>query len=463
MKVDIIIFVLAFVMLVLSLATPFTYARIDFESHTEYKTQISLLDGIRFFVASLFFYDDQELADLNYFSKGESDGYSEYSVPEQFSFTDRSAGSFKKLLMLTFMSLKTNLRATTIVNAIINIIYLIILFVAALMSLLRLLSGFLNGKIGQRLRSYASVRSEKNLMRALFFIPIVIFSNLHMSNIGYSSVFFEMRVTDVGAGAGFYLLLVLLLAANGWVVYNNIVSRGDSVSKAIKEFGIKETISAICVLLIAISVFLPCISLSITRTTSGSSETTVQPIFMSGMTEFDYRTGNYYNRLTEDETVELIQNSWAKRLSRYEASNGVLNRVLLKNDRSFANTIYFSLFLLAIIILFVCAKILMLQIAVFMKQADRGKKKKGARIFLTVLTAIVLAVVSITLVALLSTRSAWTTSGANYYLEYGMGIAPTLSLMSAIVLCFSFSKESKKKNLPSYDNPDISYAPYVVK
>ena len=450
-------------MLVLSLAAPFTYARFEFDEKYEYKTQISLLDGIRFFVASLFFYDDQELAELNYFAVDDSDGYSEYSVQEQFDFTDRSPAAFKKLLMLTFMSTKTNVRVTAVVNAVINLIYLIILLVTALLSLLRLVSGFFNVKIARKLHSYSSLRSEKGLSRALFFAPIVIFSNLHMSNMGYSNALFEMRVIDVGAAAGFYILLALLIAANGWMLYNNVVAGGDSVSKAIGDFGAKETISAICVLLIMISVFLPCFTLSVTRTGLVSSQTTAQPVFMSDMAEFDYRTRNYYKRMTDDETVALIQSAWEKNLTRFEASNGVLNRVLMRNDSSLANMIYFSLYALSILLLFVCARVLMSQNAVFMKRADRSKKKKGARVFLTVLTAIVFAVASIALLVLLSARSTWSGVGADYYLKYAMGIAPTLSLMSAIVLCFSFGKERKKKNLPSYDNPDISYAPYVVK
>lgn len=455
---NVIVFASALLLLLFAFISPISFAEVEVDSNDEYTLELSMLDGVRFFVSSLRSLSAEELEELEYF---EEDGRRSKndSISEQFYDSDESNKSFKKLFMLTLMHQNSELRFATVANTLIGITYVTVCIVVFVIALISLFVSLISGKTLET----AANKAERGMLLALLLLPVALLSSLQLANFGYSKLFLEMRVIKIGAAFGFYALLLLLLAVNAWIIYNRIWESGMDARTIISRFGIKEIISMICVIILVISAFLPSMSVTIGRTKKNKTVETTEHIYGTDMADFDDRTRNYYKNISEDETREIFDRAWDEKNSRFESVADLLGRSLVRNAASSSLPIYIFKHLITLISLIICASILVRQSDYILKRTRVATMQKAAKIWLTLFTVASFVLSEILLIIANGARTTWDFTDVRYELTYELGISPVLSLICVILICFALGKEKEITNKPSYDNPDVSYAPYVVK
>ena len=99
----------------------------------------------------------------------------------------------------------------------------------------------------------------------------------------------------------------------------------------------------------------------------------------------------------------------------------------------------------------------------YLFSADCDKAIKWLKALL-MLTATALSVIYIVLAIDAASVVNNSYSGVlSYVIKVGIGVSPILLLLDSIFMAFTFSTEEKKYIDTDYDNPDVSYAPYVIR
>ena len=450
------------VLLLFTLFSPFTFTRVEVDSAQTYRLKSSLLDGVRYFVASLFYLSDSTLAAMDYFYEWPED-VEPPSIQEQFNSSNKTNADFKSLYVATLMHHNSSSGFFMLANALINAAYLVFLAIWLVTSLLSLVTGLFRGPRMTAVSEWSRRKTERGLLAALLMLPLLLVSNLYTCNIGYSNVFFLFKTVGLGAGIGFYIVLILLIAVNAFIAREHIIESATNLRAVLKRVSKREIIATACVLLVMLSVLLPSISVSLTKFEDGRTRTSVEYVYSSDMAEFSSYARSYYKEFTSEYTATMIRDIMNDEMSRYESSTEPLNRILLKGYSNATRTIYGFIHVMTLFMLALSARILYVQVYSVLGKAKIKRQQLFGKITLALICATLFILCVVMVFFAKDASHSWTVYGVEYGILLKTGIGPILAFMSAVVACFAYSKPRKMISINPYDNPDISYAPYVVK
>ena len=222
-----------------------------------------------------------------------------------------------------------------------------------------------------------------------------------------------------------------------------------------------DVVSIAAALLCMISIFLPFGRIGLTYygesgKSEGSLDYSAYDIGMQSASNI-----RYFARINGNDAREMLREIPGKILSDKNGYREYGDTVYLTTLISAART---DVTVLNLIISFASLFVLLFSASFIYKKLAAlalGKEEKptgAAKAFALILSILLLL---LAIVVVLITKTAISGNVARY-VKYTVGAGPIISIVSAILM-IKFSKyKRKKREAISYDDPDVSYAPYVI-
>lgn len=399
-------------------------------------------------------------------SLAETDLYKEVFGGEVSSVTDPSqltpsegAEYIKNVLFLQLMSDMTPFRFSTVLAIFAITAYLtlcIVLLVYSLLSIIGELSLIVKRSNEENLHL---VSGQHLVWFILLFTPLLYYSYMQMFAFDASFALFGFSKDGASASYGFVLSVLVVLLGS---VYFSLPTLIGKIRDGGLKFLVKKSTELLALgftLVFLLSFSLLCLSANISvkdnskkyednlsidyydinEITSSDSQKFRDYLFVDGEGVAESVLINYVGNANENA---------AKKLMISVTSGGGINAV----NKAYVLVIIFNC----------CALLLFALLAHTLINSilyDSVSDKVGTLKKLLCATASIQVVLTVTMFIVLNQASI---GGENCLMEFKVGFGPILGLLSTIGMLISFEKTPHKEIERSYDNPDVSYAPYVV-
>lgn len=448
----IVVFVLAVALVALAFA-PFAFSRANSAAGNTVKIGFSPKDNIELAVRSLFFLGDAELKN--------TDIYADLQSPSVMDELMQSS-LMKKTLFLEVMSSGVEPRGTVLLAAVVAVAYFALCLLLLVFAFIDLLSEIITFKRKKDSKHICSRFSDTLLLVLLCLMPFFVFVFTQSCDMGVASVWVKYTGKGVGLAWGGILSITVALVGVLFIVCKNTFSL---ISRREKYFGVARIRNLICcvlVLLVIASAFMPCISLKVSNM-SGDDKATVSVDFnelgeqtfddisMLGKTSSD--VGKYQLR---DQISDVLDDIIFHKKG---MGKTMLDTLLVKVYRINTQAFYIAIAVITALML-VCACIFLWALLVKVFQRARS----GALIKVFRVLTLVFAGMDLIASIILAVSSYYTVSGALILMiEPVLGFGSVLMVI-AMIATFFFRVDDKQIRVldKSYDNADVSYAPYVI-
>jgi uncharacterized membrane protein len=386
------------------------------------------------------------------------------SVWQQFNASARSGEDFEKLFSLTLMHESNSLSGTIVFNTLVSIAYIVFCAVVFIFSLIEMLTGIFVSPAAKGASERYSRKFRSGALFALLILPLVLMSNLYACNFGRNDALVPFKAIGLGASVGFYLSLILLLAINLLLIAGEPRNIPEALRGLAKSVRVRDAITLICILFVMMASFLPLLSVTVSKSEGGRIREDHLNAAASDLGEVSNDLVRYYKSLDDEELADGLLDLMNNELSHYESVSTAMSSALFRRYSGATRTMYSLAHVLVLLSLFMSAKILYSHINGMLNGQKQIKKQTAAKVILTIISTALLLLCIVIASSVTGADTSFYLSGADYAVSAEAGIAPLLALMSMIVAFFAMGGNKKEvKRLSPYDNPDISYAPYVLK
>ena len=371
----------------------------------------------------------------------------------------RLSDYLKSALLLQLMSEDTPTRFSYVIAALAVITYLtlcIVIFVYAIMALVGEL--VLTTKRSDEENLHVS-KGASLLLYTLLFMPLLYYTLVQMCSFGSCFALSALASRGIGASYGFVLSVAAALLGSAYFLLPSIMDmvRSGGVKVLLKKSSVLLSLGFTLIFLISFS-FL-CLSAHVSVEENGREY------------EEDFSI-NYYdiNEITYDDVSDFykylsygsndVMSSAMKELTNDRKSD--TSRILLVTATVGGGVGDLSIAYVFVILLNYCALLIFAFLAYDLikniQDAPPSERIGSLKKLLCLIASIQIILVFI-IFAFLNGASI---GGDGCLVAFKMGVGPILGLLSTIGMLISFEKQPQKEIEPSYDNPDVSYAPYVV-
>lgn len=457
-----VLFGIALILTLLSLLAPFAYTKPDTDE-IGCELNFSALDVAVMSISSLCSMSEYQLRKTDIYK--EKEAYIEKLESEEGVKIDKQEYSemVKLVLRLELMRTTSPIKVSLLLGGVVAILYMILSVVFLILSLISLIFEIL------RTFNIDAPRAEKLERRTtgiLFFnlmsAPLLVYTQIKAVNFGVSDTFSIFSINGPHIGWGLIVSLVFIALGSVYFIVRHIRNaRQKLIGKKAKSTK-RALISLIISLLIMVSIFLPISQITLSaETNTGRMKSESFGLGISDMNEFtrlDINEYTYSSRMMSyDRLIEIIPKMVA-RPSAYESRIwDVFNVTVIGYERLDVSILY--------ILIHVCASLLLLFVGVLLFKTVRDLFLNKGEVSTTGLKVVtfIFSLIYFGLCVALSMIVDLNLSGTLFLImKFSTGFGPILCLLLSFVLIRTSKKGKNDGARWEYDNPDISYSPYVV-
>ena len=442
----IIVFLIAAVMLILAFC-PFAYTVSQREGWKDVTLRYNAVDTVSMAVRSFFFLDEEELRGTELYKDILTD--------------TNEARAMKKGLLLMVMSRDASIRLTVVLAAVVSVVYICLCILFLLLAAFDLLGDLITIKKKRGPQHECSRPSDGMLLAILCILPLLIFTFGQMSHFGLGAIY--ENYTGGGNGLSWGLITSITVALIGALFV--FLKNGLNLTFLPEKYFNKQTAkSIVCCALVAVvilSVFLPCIDLHVS-TPNGKQTRSVllAPTDIHEMTADDIE---YYQSNNSNTCREELDSQINEALTTFVHDDTLSWRMLVtfmtgvrRNNVNYLYGIVMTTTILTLIS--ACVLLWLLLHKVFM----RGRLGFLITVFklVTLISSTINFIMYMVLILVLK---------ANLTGDMLLRMDPTLSVGAFLMIICAIAallvKVKAKRQIQvdrAYDNPDVSYAPYVI-
>ena len=429
---------LALVMLLLAFA-PFTSYPVGFEeAGVSYQMNYSGTDNLRMTATSAYLMGENlQLAQSN-----------EESL---------STEAFSKMNLITATNMKMGMSFTAILATVGYVLYLILCIAFLAFAVKDLISEFFAAKKNRvRLRKYTS---DTLLCLLLCVFPVVAFLLLQACEVSMGNAVLLNSGAFLGAKLSWGAVLSFVLALLGtiFVCISHSFGALRLHGRYFDRMRIKHIISVVLVVVLLLSMFLPCIQIRLWNQETNDEQTTSVSLWDIRETTKNerivyQRAGVYANQKYE----ELIAQG---KLSD-QAGEEFVNTVFLTSKMANIRVLYTAIELFTALTLIFAGVLLW---SLLRRGFFSGKRLRMVNFF-KVVTLVAVAIDLILLIVMQQTLALSLPNELVYSVDFKLGSGIIIMLVCALLTVTLRLSAKKEVNYvdEDYDNADVSYAPYVL-
>ena len=362
----------------------------------------------------------------------------------------------KELLKYILIHENTSVRTTIVLNGIVAVIYIVFCLVALIVAAIGLFNEL----------SISENISGKNvadvwLCAVISMLPVVIFCFLQMCHFGVSYL-----GSEVGVAWGAVLSVIIALCGLAFLGLkkNALVSRISR--QKLNRQTVKNIICAALLITVMISVFMPCIKISVgPHPDNGNRETlylSLSNLYENTLDDMKYyKTVNmdgYYNMI-----ISFVEGSQGQSLDRQSVA-GMFFYIFTFVCCAWDFRVFWTLIIVTTLTTLVLTGILLCNVLTKLFFDKSIIKRTG---WLKILNLISIGVDLFLLVFVVCMDNFYLLNKLRFVISFRVGFA-MLWMLIAMIVYIAISSGRKKKGFAivadnDYDNADVSYAPYVCK
>ena len=456
------VFMVALVMFLLTMAAPMSRSYMTDEVVGEYSIGFTTVDSIQLAMYATDKYSDRQLQ--------RTAEYKEYTklseqllnfnpklseVSELSLVKDMSRLSLQLALMNKSVSLDFDMTVAAIVSFLL-ILAATAFFFTALASLafevIRLFFGF-----NIKLDGYKA--SVILLWISVMILPLCGYAHAGLACFGVGDKLGGFSSAGSGLSTGFVFACIVGIAG---VVYTAL----SALLPKIKKYGFKMSaraksgaISAAVALVMLVSLLSPMISVRIANPERPSE---IDSYAMSA-SELYYTTGadiSHYSKTTSrsntDKITTAISDAFDEGIT--ASTNEILNDLITGVNRRDNSGLYLAIQIFT----FISLSLILLFLFSLGRKYILGHKCDGAVKGFRILSMLATLVSAILAISLFFVAKGAITEELSYILTFALGAGPVLLVVLSVAMGFTFKVSESKYQGIEYDDPDVSYSPYVI-
>ena len=420
---------------------------------TDIKVQLNLIDGLKVFVFSGMSNVNTESEDYLLFER--------YGYPEKIDSKYLNDNKMAKTFL--FLELQRNysdFEASLLILAIFLIVYAVLCIVLFANCIKMWILQIKIDKDEKEIQN-KGFSSVTNLLTAMLLLaPLMRYAIVMAFSFGTDT--FDFVATKSGASFGFALSVIILFGGVAIALFDRIsdmLRRPRAFVKANK----KKILTVACLLLICISMLLPVIVADYTIRDGGMmvGKLNIGMADVNDITDSDIYS--YYYTTNADTWVDRIVSdlfSYGYGNRSVDISRNLLHMYSIGCGRTGDNASYILFYLVNVCALAIFAMVGYRVIKIFLGEAELESIKKPA-IFFVAAGALQI----ILTLAMISAANSVDLNTAKLAISFSIGLRSFLAIAGALAMILLATKKvvvQEKVVDRFYDNPDVSYAPYVV-
>lgn len=362
---------------------------------------------------------------------------------------DYAEASMTIYLMRNVVSPKVNLVGA----GALSLIYLVIAVVSSVLSIIGLALISRSGK--HRMTHKVLNWGKRWTMVLTVLVPLCILVMMHAGHLCFGGYISDFGNRGVKMAWGGIMSLIVWIAFVLGTVYTCMVEYSEQKDSEKRFAAMIKGLALACAFVAVLSMFLSAIAVKI-KTPSGYSGRYLiraSDIYEMGANDVNYYTSDTTST-TDEEFIDFVKGM---------ANGGRKSRDVIKvfGLAVFREGDVSALFTLSSVIQI----LLMIILTVLMKRnlscvLDQKQREKPAA---TLMLSAVLAFINLCLNIALSVVC-YTNLGSEVgkYVLFSIGVGPILTVISIFAMIIVFVIRKPKERAPEYDNPDTSYAPYII-
>lgn len=442
------------VLLMISAVCPVVWSNVTVNS-VKYTISISPIDNINYAISS--FYSMSNSAIMNTQLYEDVVGHFANSSEVVNAMTHKEA--LNGIMVLSCMS-KYNMFVSVIAAGIASVVYILLCVVFLIKSGLSLL--------GTLLPSVDSLKknTESTLLRWLWTIvllsPMFIYTFLEGARFTEFELLSMKNLTSRGVFWYYAIALILALAASVFlgVKYALKLKKPSKVSPLRKLAGV--IVSSVCAIIIAVSMFLPTMTVSVAAQTKDGVRSQSMQIAAS---EFEEKTLSQIDKYGDmsmssgygevDSIYSVTQKAALRQTNMRGAAEVIFNGLFISHMYTQSSLIFVIATILKILILGAMALALANNLNKALLGGEEGKKSK-----------ILLVILAISFFVLITVTAFIANGSLNSVLQrtlvFNLSIGPVLAVVGAIIMIVIMRGYKRNTVEVEYDDADVAYAPYVM-
>lgn len=456
-----VIFALSLVLLLIAFIAPLSYSHMTDDISGEYKIGFTAVESVRLAVYSTKSYSNRQIQKTEEYTAylRDAEKLTEfellYDSPEREVLLKNIA---KNNLYVSLMGRDVTLGFDIAVAAVASILLLVaasLFFIVALFSLsVEVIDAFFGIKL--KVNPYKASLSFLWLFVGL--LPVCGYAHSQLSFFGIGSKFSAFSAAGSSLGAGFVFLCIIGALCTVYSVLSFVVP-------SVRRFGFKmnsatkKAIGALCVtLLMLVSLLSPMIKIKLANPYRPDEQTALG----ISAAELFYTTGDdiiYYSQTSSTTNIDKINTTIVSVFYTEDASARTLLNDLVTGVRRMDNSmLYLTLQITVLVSLLLVGLLLWTLGRRYILSSNCSKSMNVLKLAVIVMcTAVSVVAVILSFIA----KSAITNDLA-YVMAISFAAAPIILFGSSVAMIFTFRASKKMYADPEYDNPDTSYAPYVI-
>ena len=348
---------------------------------------------------------------------------------------------------------------TNKLNFVVALALIIVYASAAILSVLSSLATLitLSASRDTALHAKKLVKTRRKITFLLAIIPLCVVTLLQAAHLNHEGNARNFGNLGVKAEFGSVLAMIIFAAVFGQICY--FCFKRASVNKNERFESLKRGVALAAVMVMVFSMFLPCLSVKMAVPANyGDAKTETFNVSPSDVYEFSYNDVSFYdklgNSLGEDGLIQKIYDAVKKKGDDGAGLTAFYVSAFSHSDPSpmFAasGSVRMLLMLLSAIIL-----------AGISGQIFEKKRIKRQKLlmFASVCSALLYFISNIVISAVCYDNISFEVSR---HLKFSVGIGSVLALISIITAVVALYIPNPQRIEVEYDNPDVSYAPYVT-
>ena len=373
---------------------------------------------------------------------------------EALTFDENSAKqSFMSMAMLRL----TGLRITVIVAAIATVIYVLLCALAALLAIKALISELVMRKKGIfKLKRYAA---DGLICMIACFLPVMFFCFMQAFDFG-TTILSEYGCKGLGTSMAWGAILTVAVSLLGgiFVCASSFFKLTEDEEKPLTKLRITRMVCCVLMILMVVSIFLPCNTISIWHENGDTDTYFVDVMDIKEMPVSDlkaYRaTAIHYGTAI----VDNLEKGQVGNMQTDDVGETLFHTVMI--CRIDPRIIYGAVIAVTIITLLFVGSLLWSTIRHCFFEIPKFGGMKAIKLFTTMaIAAYLIMMIVLNVAVMLCLRL-----DLSYTVGFSIGIGAVLAPVFMVAILIIRQKSVKKvitRNV-EYDNADVSYAPYVL-
>ena len=426
-----------------------------------YDLNFSALDLATYSISSLCSMSEYQIRKTDAYK--EKKEYLDTSKKGKLDKSEYAEKVIKNELQIELMRSSSPFKVSLFVGGIIAILYMALCAVFGLLSLIALTFEILRACNIRAPRLVGLERANVAIIFCLFAIsPLIIYTQLKAWYFGVSERFGYFSSGGIYLGWGLIISLVLIVLSTAYFVARNIRGARQKLIGKKSKTTKKAIVSLVSCILILVSIFLPLTQLDLSADVGkGKINTEKFGITIFNLNEFtslDVSAYSASSRLTSYEKVGDAIPKMVQRPSVYDKNVwDIFNTTIIGYERIDLSVMY--------ILIYISATLLFLFVGLLSWRTIKNlfiNKNETNTNGLKVVT-LIFSIIYFGLSAAMSIIADSNLSGNLLaVMQFKTGIGPVLAFVFSIVLVRTIKKNVEDDARWEYDNPDTSYAPYVV-